>query len=294
MSDELASLVEQARGGDLDALEQLILSVQHRIYGLALRMLAVPEDAQDATQEILVKLVTGLASFRGESSFTTWAYRVAGNHLLNMRRRNTSRPERSFSQLEADLGTGLRYEPPDPRASIDDELLTEEIRLGCTLGILQCLDAEQRLAYILGEVIQVSGEEGGVILAITPAAFRQRLARARQRLRDFMARTCGLLDPANPCRCHKQVAPSIAAGRLNPAQLRFANHPRQPAVAADPDSAKAVMIGEAQAVLDRHEVMRLHEVGKIFRSHPSYAAPDSFASAIRQLIQSGQFRLLEQ
>ena len=54
------------------------------------------------------------------------------------------------------------------------------------------------------------------------------------------------------------------------------------------------MIGEAQAVLDRHEVMRLHEVGKIFRSHPSYAAPDSFASAIRQLIQSGQFRLLEQ
>ena len=209
MSDELASLVEQARGGVLDALEQLILAVQHRIYGLALRMLAVPEDAQDATQEILVKLVTGLASFRGESSFTTWAYRVAGNHLLNMRRRNTSRPERSFSQLEADLGTGLRYEPPDPRASIDDELLTEEIRLGCTLGILQCLDAEQRLAYILGEVIQVSGEEGGVILAITPPSASAWPAPAS---------ACATLWPA-PAGCSTRPTPVVAISKLRPASL---------------------------------------------------------------------------
>ena len=72
-------LVKLAVKGDKNALEELILSVQDMVYNLALRMLWHPEDAKDATQEILIKVVTNLSSFKGNSEFNTWVYRLATN-----------------------------------------------------------------------------------------------------------------------------------------------------------------------------------------------------------------------
>ena len=77
-----AALVERARAGDKVALGELIHQAQQLTYGLALRMIPDPTEAQDLTQEVLIRVVTGLAKFRGESSFKTWVYRVASNHLL--------------------------------------------------------------------------------------------------------------------------------------------------------------------------------------------------------------------
>ena len=86
MGSDLERLVEAAKEGDKKALEELILKIQDKIYGLALRMLYNPSDAEDASQEILLKIITHLSTFRGESAFTTWMYRVAVNHLLTLRR----------------------------------------------------------------------------------------------------------------------------------------------------------------------------------------------------------------
>jgi RNA polymerase sigma factor (sigma-70 family) len=71
----LAKLVSRAKDGDPEALDSVIGALQHDIFWLALRMTANREDAEDATQEILVKVVTGLGGFRGDSSIRTWAYR---------------------------------------------------------------------------------------------------------------------------------------------------------------------------------------------------------------------------
>ena len=87
MGSDLEWLVEAAKEGDRKALEDLISKIQNKIYGLALRMLYNPSDAEDAAQEILLKIITRLSTFRGESAFTTWMYRVAINHLLTLRRR---------------------------------------------------------------------------------------------------------------------------------------------------------------------------------------------------------------
>jgi RNA polymerase sigma factor (sigma-70 family) len=80
------NLVLRARAGDRRALEDLIERHQAWIYNIALRMLFHPQDAEDATQEILIKVVTRLASFEGRSSFRTWLYRIVANHLLNVKR----------------------------------------------------------------------------------------------------------------------------------------------------------------------------------------------------------------
>jgi RNA polymerase sigma factor (sigma-70 family) len=83
---EERALVARACSGDREALEELVRWHQGWIYNIALRMLYHPQDAEDATQEILIKVVTQLASFEGRSSFRTWLYRIVVNHVLNMRR----------------------------------------------------------------------------------------------------------------------------------------------------------------------------------------------------------------
>ena len=94
--------------------------------------------------------------------------------------------------------------------------------VGCTQGMLLCLDREQRMAYVLGEVLQYTSEDAATLCGVTPAAFRKRLQRARARLQTFMRGHCGLLDPANACRCHRRVGAAIAHGRVDPSQPLFA------------------------------------------------------------------------
>jgi RNA polymerase sigma factor (sigma-70 family) len=152
-------LVARAQEGDRAALEAVIAGVRDRIYNLALRMLWHPADAEDATQEILVRLVTHLGSFRGESAFTTWAYRVASNYLLTTRKRRAEREELTFERFAEQLDEGLAPEAPGPAAEVENRLLVEEVKLGCSQGMLLCLDRDHRLAYILGDVFGVTSQE---------------------------------------------------------------------------------------------------------------------------------------
>src|SRR5262245_40818324 len=85
--DEM-ELVRRAQAGSRDALEGLIARHQSWIYNIVLRMLYYPNDAEDVTQEILIKLTTKLSTFEGRSSFRTWLYRIAVNHVLNVKRRS--------------------------------------------------------------------------------------------------------------------------------------------------------------------------------------------------------------
>jgi DNA-directed RNA polymerase specialized sigma24 family protein len=81
-------LVELAKAGNRTALEKLILRHQAWIYNIAIRMVFQPDDAEEVTQEVLVKVITKLSTFKGESKFRTWLYRIAANHVLNLKRRN--------------------------------------------------------------------------------------------------------------------------------------------------------------------------------------------------------------
>ena len=104
MTTDLEELAAEAAAGDAEALTVLLVEVQHPVYRLSLRFLGDPTDAEDATQEILIRVVTRLSSFRGESRFSTWVYRVACNHLLRRREAGQRASELTFDQIEARLG----------------------------------------------------------------------------------------------------------------------------------------------------------------------------------------------
>ena len=88
MSRALDELAQLARTGERAALEELLRGLQDPLYRLALRFLGHPEAARDATQEVLILVITQLSSFRGESAIMTWAYRVASRHLLRQKKRD--------------------------------------------------------------------------------------------------------------------------------------------------------------------------------------------------------------
>lgn len=221
MRDPDSQLIEAARQGNPTALTDLLRAIQEDIYGIALRMLWHPEDARDATQEILLKLVTHLATFRGDSRFSTWVFRIAVNHLQDFRKGRLETTTLDFDAFAADLADGLEATDADWERNPEHQVLLEEIKVGCTLGMLACLDRGHRLAYILGEILELNEREAAEALSLPPATFRKRLSRARRTINEFMFANCGIVNPGNPCRCSRRASRAVALGRVNPMRPLF-------------------------------------------------------------------------
>jgi RNA polymerase sigma factor (sigma-70 family) len=272
-----AGLVARAVDGDKAALEEVIGLLQDPVYRLALRMAWRPADAEDATQEILIRVLTRLASWRGEAKLLTWAYRIGVNYLLNLRRKTPQEAQQvSLEQFGASLADGLAdadYRGPEAA------MLAEEVRLSCTQAMLQCLERGERIAFVLSDIFELSSADAAWILDITPAAYRKRLERARHRIGAFMNSTCGVVNSGAFCRCARRVPTALATGRVDRDRPAFTAHPVTPSGR-----------GVAEAAAQLH---RLHDAAAVLRAHPDYAAPRDKVDAIAALVHSGRFPLLE-
>ena len=183
--------MESAVAGDKKSLEQLIMRHQAWIYNISLKMVWDPADAEDVTQETLIKIITKLSTFRQESSFRTWAYRIAANHVINMKKRRMEFQYTSFDNYGEVILNSPDTEIPDQSDySVDVNLLIEETKIGCMNAMLLCLDREQRLIFILGNMFNVTDATGAEILEMSKDNFRQKLSRARKQLSNFMSSKC--------------------------------------------------------------------------------------------------------
>jgi RNA polymerase sigma factor (sigma-70 family) len=267
----LALEVVRAKGGDRSALESVVRAVQQDVYGVALRFLWHPQDAEDATQEILIRVITGLGGFRGDSGFRTWVYRVACNTLLTLRKQRMEQRSMSFEEFGEDLARGLSDDPLYVEHDVEHELLLEEVKIGCTLAMLLCLDRNHRLAYILGEIVELDHHEAAEVLETTPAAFRKRLSRARASITSFVTSRCGLVNPANACRCRRRVATAIDLGRVHPAKLLFAS---------SLDRAKRF----PHVLVKIRQFEETRRVAALYRSYPDPKPSEAFVSWLRKVV----------
>jgi hypothetical protein len=138
--------------------------------------------------------------------------------------------QRWLAEVGDDLAAMLDAGMGDVDTTIEEaehRLLCDEIRVSCTYGMLLCLPRPQRAAYVPADVIGLTDVEGAEILECSREAFRQRVSRARRTLRYVIENRCGLVDPANPCRCGRQIAASEEAGILARDHLPLAAHPRE-------------------------------------------------------------------
>jgi RNA polymerase sigma factor (sigma-70 family) len=265
-------LAARGQAGDREALEQLALRHQPWIYNIAVRMVWSTEDAQDLTQDILIKMLSGLRTFRGESRFRTWLYRVAVNHIFTFKKQREDEPVETYQDFVRDLDSIPDTEPPgtdDPAA----RLLVKEAEILCTVAMLLCLDGRQRVVLILGDVFAVTDTVGAEVLGMTAANFRQILTRARRDLYTFMAGQCGLINEQNPCRCARKMRGFVDKGYMNPERLRFAMGHQFRVRQVAPSRAQ-----ELKAVTDR-----LH--AELFREHP-FLDLKSQSDVIRRALES--------
>jgi RNA polymerase sigma factor (sigma-70 family) len=206
-------LAARALTGDRAALEALCRALQGPIYRLAQRMLGHLADAEDATQEILVLVVTHLAQFRGDAKLLTWVYTIAARHLLRARASRAEARAVPVEEVARAIDAGLAI-TQDATALTEGEarVLARDVQRTCTQAMLLCLTREERIAIVLAELLGATDAIGGEICEVAPDAFRQRLARARAKLVPVLEERCGLVDAARPCRCTRQVIAKQRAG----------------------------------------------------------------------------------
>lgn len=207
-------VVRRATSGDGDALDRILTDLTRPFYNLALRMLQNHADAEDATQECLLRVATKLSTFRGESRFSTWAWTVAARSILDFRGARARHASLSAKTFSSDLADGLDLTAP--HATPETKAYLVQVKLGCGRAMLQILDGDHRLAYAMVEIVGLDQAQVAEALGISHATLRKRLSRARNKLREVLNSQCGIANPRNECRCQRRKARAVELARLEP------------------------------------------------------------------------------
>ncbi|MEX0297830.1 MAG: RNA polymerase sigma factor, partial [Kordiimonas sp.] len=219
-------------------------------------------------QEILILVVTKLSTFKGDSKFHTWVYRVATNYLLTAKKILSRDLGLTFEMFAADLEAGL---VADSVPDVEETILLNELRIACTSAMLLCLDGKHRVAYVLGDILELDHVEAAEVLGISKDNFRKRLSRARGRVVEFTQANCGLANSAAKCSCKRRLPAAVEMGRVSSSHLQYATE--------DAPSYAATAIDVEKTVGDL-KVLKLQTATSSFR------CPDDLAAAIEKIVQA--------
>ena len=188
---ELA-VIRRVQRGDTDAFEALVAAYEKNVFNVALQMTGNREDAQDMTQEAFLKAYSSLSSFRGDSKFSSWLYRIVSNVCLDFKRRQGRRPSSSLT-MEDDEGENIQLDIADesqsPEALLERKMTREAVRAG-----LQQLPDEQRQILLLREIQGLSYEEIGEAMGLEAGTVKSRIFRARKKLCAFLLKDGNIPD----------------------------------------------------------------------------------------------------
>ena len=168
----------------------------------------------------MLKIVINLSKFQFKSTFRTWAYRIVVNHFLNAEKKKNEFVFKHFEGMAHALQSQPNHEMTELKQQESQDLI-REMNLSCMSGMLLCLNRQQRLIYIIGEVFEGDHTIGSEVMEISKDNFRAKLSKARKDLYHFMNNQCGLVNKANPCRCYKKVKVAVENQVINAKDLLF-------------------------------------------------------------------------
>lgn len=176
-----------------------------------------------------------------------------------------------------DIKRGFVQCTSDIMQNIDENILTEELKQSCTNVMLQCLEPESRVIYVLGIMFKLDSKICGEILDITPEAYRQRLSRIRKKVGRFLSEYCEL-SGTGKCSCQKRIGYAIQTHRLNPSNLEFNN-------LAKLDSEIVTQYTQSMEAIDRMSL--------IFAGLPQYGSPESIRNFVGMILNSENMKIIK-
>ena len=182
--EQEAMIVRKVLQGDVNAFEKLVTEYEKAVYAIAQRMTGNPEDAADMTQETFIKAYNSLSSFRGDSKFSVWLYRIANNVCLDFLRSKSRRPTVSLSAEDDDgeeTQLDIADESQSPELLLESSLTRDAVRRG-----LDSLPPDYKQILLLREIQGLSYEEIAAALDIESGTVKSRIFRARKRLCTFL------------------------------------------------------------------------------------------------------------
>lgn len=274
---DLKTSIEKAVLGDKEALTLLLTEVQDTVFNLSLRMLGTIVDAEDATQDILIRIMTNLSSFRMESSFSTWVYRLSTNYLINYKKSMFSHAPLDFEHY----GNDIRFAQADNTEEwIESEhkiQLEHELKMSCTNVMLQCLDSDSRCIFILGTMFKIDSRTASKILDISPENYRQKLSRIRKKVAKFLLSNCGLTETGF-CQCSKRITYAISQQRINPQKLSYS---------------RLETLDKKLLTAYTNEMENLQALSDTFENLPQYKSPVTARLIVETLLQSNAFTKIQ-
>lgn len=185
-------LLERARAGDRQALEELLTLHQAQIYRFGMKMCRDPEDAKDVLQDTLIAMARGVKDFRGGSSISTWLYTIARSSCIKKRRKSKFAPEEERS-LDTDLGPEVAR-LADPAKGADEALAQGQVEHALEQAI-DALEPMYREVLLLRDAEGLTAPEVAEVLGISVHAVKSRLHRARLAVRAHVAPLLGVPGP---------------------------------------------------------------------------------------------------
>lgn len=261
--------LQKALNGDKKAIEYLIKQVQDQIFNIAVYFTGDFELAKDCTQEILIRIVSKLGQVEKPEKFENWSYTIATNFLRNFIRGASKFKGVSFEAMQAESSRHYEKQFSDNHLLDDTPELIYELKVSCTLAMLMCLGKEDRILFILSNLLGFNSKKLGEILVEKPDTIRKRLSRANKKMKNFIENNCGLLNKNAPCHCKQRANYAILQKRLFVGRYYFQN----------PE-----FLNDNQLISDKIQKMNsLEDVGEIFKNNPNYTLKESLLDRVYKI-----------
>lgn len=191
----------------MDQIENLYSEYSDKIYNLACKMTGDEELSRDIMQETFIKVIENIDKFRHESSYYTWIYQIAKNICFA---RLNQRTRRSFNNIEELIDTINSKKDSEIYNEMEKRYYVNQVKNGCLLGVLRCLSFNQRIAFILHVVLDVSVKDVSQILDKSENAARILIHRSKNTIKGFLCRNCSLYGISEKCRCENFISFSLS------------------------------------------------------------------------------------
>lgn len=264
--NELSKAIEK----DEIVIARIINLVKDDIFNLAFYYLSDFQLAEDCTQEILLKIIDKISSLKEPSLIKNWSNKIAANYLRNYKRDNDKFRYISFEIMEQDSKSHLEAPFDEPFEIEDKNSYIYELKISCTIAMLMCLKEEDRMVFVLSNLLKLNSNEGAELLDISPESYRKKLSRAKEKLMNFVSRNCGLLNKESSCICRRRLKYAIDMDRIKVGRFYFISD--------------EYLNDKLNIESKVEEMEQLDELGDIFKNNPKYKLPDEVEGKVLAII----------